>query len=617
MRKALPVLEKLIEEYPITIALLPTGYGKSRFFQYHTRLVEKLGKVVHILPLRAIVSELASDLNTCFHDRVGYQAGLCIESVDKTPFLSRMYTVVTFDSFFMNFYGIPVSELWRSVWHSDMAFMLSRISHSILDEVHLVATPDEIDRANEEFIKITSVLRDLVRWNMKAGLKSVILTATFYPWIFKHILPREANNKAALLLYAPKNHEYTQRIREICGQNVELKLVWNEGDEFFLRFRDYSSKIPTRLHYVSMDEFLSKHLEHGNLGNKVAIMFNSVRRCVEAYRNHRERFSEHGYDVTILHGRMSPYGREKSLKTLKHSERAVLFSTQVVEAGANLDFNDLITEAAPPHALIQRFGRVARHGIQEGQSYSAHIVIGREDLVAGVSELCEGIYDVGLSIATMQYLEGQTISAGELCREVRINWRLPLEDKTLDYLKLLAVSVEPQELATEATNIVSFLDHLTRWRAAATTTLKKTLEDLDKLLRGSFIRSSTLMSIYLGPIVSLIENGEQLNQLVAKYTVTVDVHYLLKHGDEVLELENDKGKRRVKLTLIIDDSRMEVHGGPLLSDLVKYPLSSLHASITKIRKKLKEDEGEMPRVLFLGLKACPHLEFNVDEGYIP
>jgi len=601
MRTALSTLRELIEDYSVTIALLPTGYGKSRFFKYNVDLVDQLGKIIHALPLRAIVSELAKDLDRVLGHQVGYQAGIYIENVNKTPFLTAKYTIATLDSFFMNFYGIPISELWRSVWHSDVAFLLSRTSHMILDEVHLVTTPDEIDKIEDEFVKVISIIRDLIRWNIKVGLKTIILTATLYPWIIKYILPQETQTKTAILVYAPENHPYIKVLKDLYNNIAHIKIVWNREDEFYKNFENYEVNVSTHLHFSTMEDLLSK-FEDLEPGNRVAVIFNSVRRCIETYENYHEGFKAKGFNTIILHGQMTPYAREKHLNILKNSERAVLFSTQVVEAGVDLDFDTLITEVAPPHTLVQRVGRVARYGVRSDKKYRIHIVIGGCDVDVGVQKLCKNIYDVDLTKHVIYSIMGYARSSEDYVKEIRINWRLPKENEKLDYLKLLMLTEEPHISFNRYT---SFLERLSIWRARA-----DVLKRLDEEFGGSFVRSSALIPIYFGPM----EDGKwQLGDLISKYTVTVDINFIMKRGKEILDIDDEE---RVKIVSIVGDEQIKVSNGPPLSNLKKYPLHSLHREISKLRRELREEEGVVSRILFLGLKANPRVKFDVEEGYI-
>ncbi|MGH6884528.1 MAG: hypothetical protein ACREGK_00440, partial [Geminicoccales bacterium] len=66
-------------------------------------------------------------------------------------------------------------------------------------------------------------------------------------------------------------------------------------------------------------------------------------------------------------------GRERT------DERMVLVSTQAIEAGADFDFDALVTECPSLDALRQRFGRLDRLG--ELRTTEAVVLVGSSDVI--------------------------------------------------------------------------------------------------------------------------------------------------------------------------------------------------------------------------------------------
>ncbi len=106
-----------------------------------------------------------------------------------------------------------------------------------------------------------------------------------------------------------------------------------------------------------------------------------VLNTVASARNTYNLLRELGHDVTLLTGRIRPYDRDQLLNEYKErlkagrkraeDQRLFVVATQTIEVGADLDFDALVTEAAPLDSLRQRFGRLNRLG----ELRDAHAVI--------------------------------------------------------------------------------------------------------------------------------------------------------------------------------------------------------------------------------------------------
>jgi CRISPR-associated endonuclease/helicase Cas3 len=113
--------------------------------------------------------------------------------------------------------------------------------------------------------------------------------------------------------------------------------------------------------------------ENENRPRVVGVVVNRVataRHIFEKLRKVSE--GEPKCDAILLTGRIRPYDRDRLLdqwlprmKAGRETEpdtSLFVVATQTVEVGANLDFDALVTEAAPLDALRQRFGRLDRLG---------------------------------------------------------------------------------------------------------------------------------------------------------------------------------------------------------------------------------------------------------------
>jgi CRISPR-associated endonuclease/helicase Cas3 len=106
----------------------------------------------------------------------------------------------------------------------------------------------------------------------------------------------------------------------------------------------------------------------------VGVMVNTVARARRVFQHVREALGDEAH-VLLVTGRIRPFDRDQLLEAWLPYVRAdlsrppppddkpvVLVSTQTLEAGADVDFDHLVTESAPLDALRQRFGRLDRLG---------------------------------------------------------------------------------------------------------------------------------------------------------------------------------------------------------------------------------------------------------------
>lgn len=121
-------------------------------------------------------------------------------------------------------------------------------------------------------------------------------------------------------------------------------------------------------------------------GATIAVVVNRVNSAREIHRQLRESVPD--VRVELLTGRMRPFDRDTTERGLLARIRAgrerrpddrpvVVVATQAIEAGADFDFDGIVTECASLDALRQRFGRVDRLGDLSGTSRS--VIVARTD----------------------------------------------------------------------------------------------------------------------------------------------------------------------------------------------------------------------------------------------
>jgi CRISPR-associated endonuclease/helicase Cas3 len=123
-------------------------------------------------------------------------------------------------------------------------------------------------------------------------------------------------------------------------------------------------------------------------GATVAVVVNRVNTAREVADSLRTSLATRAVDVHLLTGRMRPFDRDAVEQGLRPRIGAgrerrdddppvVVVATQSIEAGADFDFDDLVTECASLDALRQRFGRLDRLGALGGAAQA--VIVARAD----------------------------------------------------------------------------------------------------------------------------------------------------------------------------------------------------------------------------------------------
>ncbi|MEM4886015.1 MAG: CRISPR-associated helicase Cas3' [Thermofilum sp.] len=529
----------------VQILVAPTGYGKTSAVHHAWSAVsERWGRVVHVLPLRAIVSDAAGkaiERGVPLED-VSYQAA--IEEVMtrggvrvlKSPYMFSRYVVTTYDSFSFSLYAAPVAELSRVHAHRDVGLLAAAGGGVLFDEAHLVMATDEAD-ASEEGRKVFTVLcHEIELLSRHLQRPVVIATATLPAPVIRGLA--EALRGLEVKIHLCLGERGLVYYRGY-GLPVEEHGLDPDFESHYEKYRDH---VVTRVSRSGLEEDALEALKEYP---RVAVFCNTVARAVEVYRRLRDRADA---EVILIHGRFTESDKNSKIdriESLLRKGRVLVVSTQVLEAGVDFDFDAVVTEVAAPGALIQRAGRAYRH--LEKRDGEGLIVV--------------NVSDESLRSATAVY-PSEAVEAvarrlsSALSREGFFDWRFAVGKPS--FVNLLAeIKVSP----SVDKSLYIPLENLVRIRLL-NEKISKILSELDELVRGALVRDSALIPV-------LTERG----------VVTVSLDYLERRGGKVLELEGGE----VKAVFSSGYKRVSLY------PLFKEPLTTLH-------RLTKEEE-------FLGLKA--------------
>ncbi len=120
------------------------------------------------------------------------------------------------------------------------------------------------------------------------------------------------------------------------------------------------TKLVPKIEKVTIDEFVDEFIS--NMEEKsYMIVCNTIRQSLEIY----EKLKDIDRDVYYLSTNILPIHRRNRIKEieerLKNNDNIILVSTQVVEAGVDLDFDVVIRDIGPIDSIIQCAGRCNRN----------------------------------------------------------------------------------------------------------------------------------------------------------------------------------------------------------------------------------------------------------------
>lgn len=138
----------------------------------------------------------------------------------------------------------------------------------------------------------------------------------------------------------------------------------------------------TRINYLKdindYSGIRDKFLEEIDKGRQSYLMvMNTINSSIEMYKLVKEEVKSRGYEIFYLSSNVVPWHRIERIRRIKEllqeGKKVVLVSTQVVEAGVDLDFDVVFRDLGPFDSIVQVSGRCNRNALKDvGEVFVFH-----------------------------------------------------------------------------------------------------------------------------------------------------------------------------------------------------------------------------------------------------
>jgi CRISPR-associated endonuclease/helicase Cas3 len=143
----------------------------------------------------------------------------------------------------------------------------------------------------------------------------------------------------------------------------------------------------------TVEELVEKFTDQYHSNQSYLVILNTIKSSISFYQLLKEKMSSKS-PLCYLSTNITPLERTCRLKLLRQwldsGEKPVLVSTQVVEAGVDLDFDEVWRDLGPVDAVVQAAGRCNRHFTQDNAHVRVWHLVNRTD--KGETTLAQYVY---------------------------------------------------------------------------------------------------------------------------------------------------------------------------------------------------------------------------------
>lgn len=186
--------------------------------------------------------------------------------------------------------------------------------------------------------------------------------------------------------------------------------------------------IPLIQDKIDSDNFLELFQQYWNPNKNCLIVVNKVSRSIDIFQALQKEYgSEDNVELFYLSTNITPIQRQERIQEIKKklsSKTCILVSTQVVEAGVDLDFDMGFRDVGPIDSIVQVAGRINRENKPEKTGAPLYIIDFGD---------CQKIYGLQTSIQAEKSLSQGEISEANYKQLVEAYFDNVSDGKRVDY----------------------------------------------------------------------------------------------------------------------------------------------------------------------------------------
>lgn len=177
--------------------------------------------------------------------------------------------------------------------------------------------------------------------------------------------------------------------KPLIFDEAEAKALLPDCSQYFENINRVT--VYPRLEPLTIEDFCEEFVRHYSPTQSYLLVLNTIRSSIKVYKYLKEEISEKYPEVIIFYLSTNIVPRERAFRVklirraLRKGKKVIVVSTQVVEAGVDIDLDIVVRDLGPVDSIVQVAGRCNRHWKREtGQVHIYRLMENERDYAAMV-----------------------------------------------------------------------------------------------------------------------------------------------------------------------------------------------------------------------------------------